>query len=310
MRAPLFVPNNRIVVPKSFSTSATPRFHYTPIGVLTQGDSITNQGPSAPYYPTILTSTFLAANFGSLTNNGITGQTFANMAANAQTVDYPVMATALANGWIATASCFGGTNDINAGTTGATTFGFATSYFGGIKQYGKAKLCIGWTILPRTGSSATETANFNTLMRANYLSIGCDWLVDVAADPTMGNSGAPANTSLYTDGTHPTGTTGMTILATYLYAVLMSINSTTQLTSVSPSSGAHGSTNTLTFTGLSGFTGATQVVAGGLQCTGVTVNSDTSITATVPAAIFAGTGPCWVVSPTGASILPASYTFT
>jgi hypothetical protein len=76
------------------------------------------------------------------------------------------------------------------------------------------------------------------------------------------------------------------------------------ITGVSPSSGAAGSTVTVTG---SGFTGATAVAFNGTAAT-FTVTSDTQISTTVPAG--ASTGPITVTTPSGTGTSPSSFTVT
>ena len=76
------------------------------------------------------------------------------------------------------------------------------------------------------------------------------------------------------------------------------------ITGVSPSSGAVGSTVTVTG---SGFTGATAVAFNGTAAT-FTVTSDSQISATVPAG--ASTGPITVTTPAGTGTSPSSFTVT
>jgi hypothetical protein len=87
------------------------------------------------------------------------------------------------------------------------------------------------------------------------------------------------------------------------------------VTSISPSSGPLAGGTTVTVTG-SGFTGATAVSFGSTAASSFTVNSDTSITATAPAATSVGPVDVTVTTPAGTSAASAGdrysyiYAFT
>lgn len=74
--------------------------------------------------------------------------------------------------------------------------------------------------LPSINLSGTTLANYNAylpLVRAN--SAGCDFIVDEAADPTIGPLSAASNATYYIDGTHLTDL-GAEIEATLMAGVV------------------------------------------------------------------------------------------
>jgi hypothetical protein len=81
------------------------------------------------------------------------------------------------------------------------------------------------------------------------------------------------------------------------------------VTGVSPSSGPVSGGTSVTITG-SGFTGATAVNFGGTAASSFTVNSDTSITATAPAATAVGPVDVTVTTPSGTSAASSADQFT
>jgi hypothetical protein len=87
--------------------------------------------------------------------------------------------------------------------------------------------------------------------------------------------------------------------ASYTYAAIPT------LTSVSPSTGPESAGNTVTLAGAA-LTGATAVSFGGVQASSFTVDSDTQVTATVPAGT--GTASVTVTTPGGTSG-GVSYTY-
>lgn len=98
-----------------------------------------------------------------------------------------------------------GTNDLYYGTSASTLYKTLLIPF--IADASKAGFYVVVdTILPRSDSGWTpameqERIAYNTLVRANRA--GADAVNDLAADPLLGDGGAPANPSLYADGAHP-----------------------------------------------------------------------------------------------------------
>ena len=97
-----------------------------------------------------------------------------------------------------------GTNDIGAGTTGANLYAnTATPFVSFLQGLGfKVVIC---TILPRadgpwSAALETERVNYNNAVRGNAAS--ADAVLDLTANPTMGNGNA-GNTTLYPDNLHP-----------------------------------------------------------------------------------------------------------
>jgi hypothetical protein len=96
------------------------------------------------------------------------------------------------------------------------------------------------------------------------------------------------------------GTPSMTMDTTGKALVTISWTAPAAVTGVSPASGPLADGTTVTITG-SGFTGATAMDFGATPATSFTVNSDTSITATAPAAASAGPVDVTVTTPAGTS---------
>lgn len=133
------------------------------------------------------------------------------------------------SGWTQTTRVWvlqSGTNDIAAGTTASALAAIASARITDAKSAGENKVGI-CTVLPRqtwigTPALWTEAQAYNDLVRANYVSWGADFLVDLAADATMGNITNTSNAAFYTDGLHPS-TAGNAILAA-IYAAGINAN--------------------------------------------------------------------------------------
>lgn len=110
---------------------------------------------------------------------------------------------------------FKGTNDMGVGgRTPAQLMADLQSYCGSVRSGGG--LVIVANLLPRTSYGSSSQANFdafNADVRANWASFA-DGFVDYAAHPIMAAAGAPADTTLYGDGLHPTAY-GNSLLAEY-----------------------------------------------------------------------------------------------
>lgn len=152
-------------------------------------------------------------------NAGVFGATMASITAGA--AYHNVFA-----GWSQTMRLWGlesGSNDIAAGTTGSALAVIAAARVADAKTAGQNKVGV-CTILPRQTWVAdtakwTEAQAYNTLVRANYASWGADFVIDLAADPVMGNIANCSDTSLYTDGLHPSTLGNSYLAAVYAAAI-------------------------------------------------------------------------------------------
>lgn len=97
-----------------------------------------------------------------------------------------------------------GTNNIGTGDSASTTFSGLTDLCNLVHaDGGKVIIC---TLLPSNAYSAPKLAQLaalNTQIRSDWATIA-DGMIDYAADPVMGAPTAPADTTLYIDGIHPT----------------------------------------------------------------------------------------------------------
>lgn len=108
-------------------------------------------------------------------------------------------------------SCAVGSNDIFAGATAAATYANFLTWRSNVLTANANALIVPCTLIPRynlTTAQEVERVAYNALLRANWRSLGCPFIIDFAADPTMGsaavaNSVSYDSTLLY-DGTHPT----------------------------------------------------------------------------------------------------------
>jgi lysophospholipase L1-like esterase len=102
-------------------------------------------------------------------------------------------------------SLLAGTNDIQDRSSGQEVFQLIQQYATAARRTG-FKVIVG-TILPRSsfdGRMEYERVQANILLRSNWQKFA-DGLADIAADPTLGSTGAPSNISVYcSDGIHPT----------------------------------------------------------------------------------------------------------
>jgi hypothetical protein len=180
-------------------TSVAPRLFYF------EGDSISGGFTYAwPYQAGLIAKPMLAH------NNAVSGSTIANLVTRSTEID-----ASYASG--STLVVLIGANDLVG--LGATT------WLTNLRAYLVARKAVGWRIVLCTPTPAT-TSGFNT-QRALVLATmrgwngdgTVDYLIDFAADPTMGPDSAASNTSLYADGLHPT-TFGQSILANCAVTVL------------------------------------------------------------------------------------------
>jgi len=295
----------------NFGTVPTPSvWGETTFLLITDGDSITVGFNTSPVtsYPYLASLNFPPGN--SFINVATNGETLAQMITNLPTNVYPNITSAHAAGQLAYVSIAGGGNDITAGGTASDVESRITTYVSDVVAHG-ADIVIGWTLWPRTTSGfETQRLAYNTWLRANFGSIGINYLIDMGGDPVMGPLAAASNTVLYVDGTHPSYF-GQCFNAGHLAAAALLNQSQTTLTSLSTSSGSHTGGTSVTLTGTR-FTKAYQVVLGGVPAATFAINSDTSIVATTGVAIGAATGNglASVVGPNGGAILGAGFTYT
>ncbi len=98
-----------------------------------------------------------------------------------------------------------GINDLRYGASAEQLYKFTTKFVA--DAHAKGFEVVVATVLPLTGwgsNSAIEQQRvaYNALVTAN--SAHADSIADIASDPTVGSTSAPANTKLYVDGLHPT----------------------------------------------------------------------------------------------------------
>lgn len=195
----------------SLSASNHPRI------ICNEGDSITGASGVgwANYYGTNLATTaFLGHNFA------ISGSMISHLTSRAATVDLVLPPVANRTGRKFILTVLIGANDLQG--LGATT------WLANLKAYLQARRTAGWTVVACTPTPRT-TAGFNTeralvlpTMRGWGTADGVDYLIDFAADATMGPDAAASDTLLYGDGTHPT-TAGHQNLANIAKTVLNAI---------------------------------------------------------------------------------------
>lgn len=128
-------------------------------------------------------------------NLGVSGETLATMLANAPTAVDPLYTHGVKDLVV----IWGGTNDLDDGSTVASVYANLTSYVA-------ARHAVGWkvivpTMLSRIGLDTQKNA-FNALILAN--SAGADGIADFTGTP-LGCDGCYANTTWFqSDGVHPT----------------------------------------------------------------------------------------------------------
>lgn len=112
---------------------------------------------------------------------------------------------------------FLGTNDLAGGIVAETVYGNLSSYISAIKTIGYDVIVC--TCLPRQAFLSTQAENerlaYNQMIRENWASLGCSYLVDFDAEGTMGRTDLVGNATFYVDGTHPT-ILGQNIIAGYI----------------------------------------------------------------------------------------------
>ena len=180
-----------------------------------EGDSITGASTVGwPYYygTNLATTAFLGHNFA------ISGSTISNLSSRAATVDLSLPTNRTGRKFVLVVLI--GANDLLS--LGATT------WLANLKTYLQARRSAGWTVVactptPRTAAGFnTQRSTAVTTMRTWGTADGVDYLIDFAADATMGPDAAASDTLLYSDGTHPT-TSGHQNLANIAKTVLNAI---------------------------------------------------------------------------------------
>jgi len=180
-----------------------------------EGDSITGASTVGwPYYygTNLATTAFLGHSFA------ISGSMISNLSSRATTVDLSLPTNRTGRKFVLVVLI--GANDLVS--LGATT------WLANLKTYLQARRTAGWTVVactptPRTQVGFnTERANILATMRGWGTADGVDYLIDFAADATMGPDAAASDTLLYSDGTHPT-TSGHQNLANIAKTVLNAI---------------------------------------------------------------------------------------
>lgn len=125
-------------------------------------------------------------------------------------------------------SIFAGTNDFGQLGDSPTEVGRKlVDYVHARKLYGWDRVIVA-TMLPRDHAADVDYPHFeadrlafNTWLRANWSSFA-DGLVDVGADPIMGDVANILDTTYYLDGVHPTAL-GHTILAPYFETAIRAV---------------------------------------------------------------------------------------
>lgn len=144
-------------------------------------------------------------------------------------------------------------------------------------------------------------------------------LAEMATGPILGGTSCGSNGDENRDGDHffcePAGSDLSAVFqaaAVQLAGIrshLINVYPAPYVTSVSPSGGPAGGTNTVTISG-SGFTGATAVIFGGANGSNVTVVNDSTVTARVPAGSSGQTVDVRVSSPGGTSPIVTGDEYT
>lgn len=108
-------------------------------------------------------------------------------------------------------SCAIGSNDLVASATAAAIYANFLTWRSNVLTASATALIVPCTLIPRynlTTAQEAERLAYNALLRTNWRALGCPFIIDFAADSTMG-SAAVANSvsydsTLLQDGTHPT----------------------------------------------------------------------------------------------------------
>lgn len=128
-----------------------------------------------------------------------------------------------------------GTNDIFFGANAATTYANIKAAANAVRALNPSAKIIVYTVLPRNvvGFEATR-ASVNTSLRGDFATPTsdpliwtgasyADYLIDIAGNTTIGDSGDELNTTYYLDGTHLTAA-GYAIVAGYAKTAIWFIN--------------------------------------------------------------------------------------
>jgi lysophospholipase L1-like esterase len=170
-----------------------------PIRFLAEGDSITAAITAPDSYSRLWAAEHATINY---TNTAVGGGVLGSVGDTSPTNSlYARQAADLA--WAPThMSVFIGANDVNNTTVTATYLANLYNYLAPFKASGtKIAVC---TVLPRSGVTGQETARaaVNTQLRAD-VSKQFDYLVDFDTT-SLGVAAATSDTTLYSDGLHPT----------------------------------------------------------------------------------------------------------
>ncbi|WP_079570781.1 SGNH/GDSL hydrolase family protein [Bradyrhizobium erythrophlei] len=169
----------------------------TPKAIWCLGDSLTygtNAVNPIGGYPSQLQAAYGMA--ASVLNYGVAGTTVAQIDANSATyndLDPKYFTRSVYVGW-------GGTNDIQAGTSGATTHASLVTMFNNRRAAMPTEKLVVVTCMARgpfTGAQETERLALNTLIRANWATYA-NALVDVTTDARLQT---PTNTTYFAGDT-------------------------------------------------------------------------------------------------------------
>lgn len=180
------------------------------------GDSVT-QGPpagtAAATYPALASN---IARRPKLVNVAVSGQTCNTMQANFNSVVLPNFNAAFTHNF---ASLLCGYNDALSSPPPATIYAFMSSWV--TKCLAGSFTCIVGTMTDTDRYSEADRATLNGLITGGAGGGGYT-VADFGADATMGCNGCDANTTYFSDKTHPTEA-GQVILGNIIAAVLTSL---------------------------------------------------------------------------------------
>ena len=209
---------------------------------------------------------------------------------------------------IAVAACGGGGSSDGGGGGGGfsiTTIGtmpYSGSFTGLNDSYYKYTT-VG-TVNTISATALTSDIDPKVYTDANFTTISSNWVCSVnsgaAADSCTATTSVPAGTVLYIKARNYAGTSG-----TFTLSVSGPAGSPPTITSFTPSSGAPGSTVTISGTNFSATAANNSANFNGITAS-VTGATTTSLTVTVPAT--ASTGPITVTTAAGTATSVASFT--